>query len=685
MEDGMNRVFEKTWLLSRFAFAIGIAFNGQATHVLATDDNLALPPAHLATTDQAATYLRRAGAILTEDEQGRIVRFQMPESLGLNVAAWPYIARLTDLRDLDLGALQATNDQLKHLQTLKNVRKLNLFGNPIDSVALQNIVRMQNLETLYLYRTFVDKEGIAWIVQLKNLKRLNLFDTFMDDQALSLLEQCQQLRHLSIGNSKAGNFPESFFSKAAINRLRKSLPNTKITKWGDTEQLDRPLVLPTDSTAARPPSTTKLTLSEIKPADDLATRDSGEDWPTFLGPTQDGRSTETGLHLNWQQRLPEVAWHHRVGTGFAAPSVSRGRLLLYHRVRTKDADHRFAERLSCWHAESGDAIWNVDFPTSYEDLNGYGDGPRSTPVIDGDRVYLLSPQGKLRCLQIVDGQTVWEVDLVSQLGLQLATYGVGTTPVVHGKQLLVIVGGEHPKTGKTGVAAFDKLTGIFKFNVGTGGSSYATPRIVRRGDRNWCFAFMREGLLMFDPDQGRIDEKFDWRSNIAGSVNAMTPVVKDNEVFISESYTHGGAMLRFGATGLSEVWKDGRQKRDKSMSVHWATPIVHEGNLYGCSGRHSTQGVLRCVDWNNGSIRWQQTGDLRTSSIYADGRIISLSENGPLFVAKAKPDRYEETGRIDKNNAQVFSSYPAWTAPILARGMLYVRGKHELIAYDLKK
>ena len=119
MEDGMNRVFEKTWLLSRFAFAIGIAFNGQAPHVLATDDNLALPPAHLATTDQAATYLRRAGAILTEDEQGRIVGFQMPESLGLDVAAWPYIARLTDLRDLDLGALQATNDQLKHLQTLK--------------------------------------------------------------------------------------------------------------------------------------------------------------------------------------------------------------------------------------------------------------------------------------------------------------------------------------------------------------------------------------------------------------------------------------------------------------------------------------------------------------------------------------------------------------------------------------
>ena len=147
--------------------------------------------------------------------------------------------------------------------------------------------------------------------------------------------------------------------------------------------------------------------SVVAKAPDLAKR-KGPDWPRFLGINGDGKSSETGLNTDWNARPPALVWHKPAGTGFAAPSISKGRLMLYQRVRNEGGKQRFSERLSCLHSETGEELWEVDFPTSFQDLGGYGDGPRSTPVIDGDRVFILSPEGMLRCLQCVDGKQVWD-------------------------------------------------------------------------------------------------------------------------------------------------------------------------------------------------------------------------------------------------------------------------------------
>ena len=152
---------------------------------------------------------------------------------------------------------------------------------------------------------------------------------------------------------------------------------------------------------------------------------------------------------------------------------------LYQRVRNEGGKQRFSERLSCLHSETGEELWEVDFPTSFQDLGGYGDGPRSTPVIDGDRVFVLSPEGMLRCLQCVDGKKVWEVDLKADFDCDLINYGVGTTPVVFGDNLLVIAGGKLPEGKEATVVAIDKKTGVFQYGVGKGAASYATP-LVRK-------------------------------------------------------------------------------------------------------------------------------------------------------------------------------------------------------------
>ena len=232
-------------------------------------------------------------------------------------------------------------------------------------------------DSLYLYRTFVDDKGLESIAKLKNLKRLNLFDTFLTDKGLKTLGTCKQLTHLSLGNTKAGNFPEAFFTPEGIEQLRSDLPNTEITYWGSKDdELDLPKLLG-DFERAKSSDRPKLSVvsSVVAKAPDLAKR-KGLDWPCFLGINGDGKSSETGLNTDWNNRPPSLVWHKPAGTGFAAPSISNGRLMLYQRVRNEGGEQRFSERLSCLHSETGEEIWEVDFPTSYHCLLYTSPSPR---------------------------------------------------------------------------------------------------------------------------------------------------------------------------------------------------------------------------------------------------------------------------------------------------------------------
>lgn len=642
--------------------------------------------------EAAVKHMERVGAILTKDEQGRVVALQFPEHLGLNEQGWPHLSNLTDLRDLDLGALALPNEAIRYLKPLTELRSLNLFGNPIDSIALKNIEGMQKLETLYLYRTFVDDVGTESIAKLKNLKRLNMFDTFLTDRGLDQLGTCSQLRYLSLGNSKAGNFPESFFTEPGLARLRKNLNKTEISHWS-ADRLDTPKIFaPADEAAGTRAAVAKtemaLAPTKVLPVKNLGTRNQGSDWPFFLGLNGDGKSSDQGIQTQWSTNPPKLLWHRKIGTGFAAPTISLGRLMIYHRVRNEEENDagggRFVERLSCLNAETGDEIWQVDFPTNYQDLNGYGDGPRSAATIDGNRVYLLSPAGVLRCLQVANGQLIWEVDLPKAYGSPLATYGMGSTPVVYKNRLLVIAGQGPEKTAQMSILSLDKRTGVFQYGVGDHLASYATPVVRESMGRPWCFSFTQNGLIGFHPDTGEQDFDFAWRANIAGCVNASTPVVDGNQVFISESYRLGGAKLQFAAgQSVIPVWQDSRRVRQKSLAMHWATPILHEGYLYGCSGRHSSNGVLKCVEWATGRTVWKESMPDRTSLTYIDGHFLNFGENGLLTLIKATPNGFQEVARLGKGNAEVVPSYPAWSAPVVAQGLLYLRGKHELICYEL--
>jgi outer membrane protein assembly factor BamB len=428
---------------------------------------------------------------------------------------------------------------------------------------------------------------------------------------------------------------------------------------------------------------------------DLGTRKDGNDWPSFLGPTGDSISLEKGILAPWPEAGPRLVWEKRLGTGYGMPAISRGRLFLFDRIRNR-------ARVQCLKSETAESLWTFEYHTNYEDYYGYNNGPRCFPVVDRDRVYVYGAEGMLHCLRAEDGKLIWKVDTKVDFGVVQNFFGVGSTPVVEGDLLIAVVGGsprgsqEVPfgdlKGNGSGIVAFDKYTGKVKYKITDQLAGYAPPVLATVGDRRWCFAFARGGLVGFEPATGKVDFEFPWRAPILESVNASSPVVVGNRVFISETYGPGSALLEFGPGKVKEVWTDA-DKRRKSMQCHWNTPIHVDGYLYGCSGRHTGNAELRCIELATGKVTWSVPELTRTSLLLVDGHFICLGEDGILRLLKVNPKKYEEMscvelrplGKNGKPDATVppLLQSPAWAAPILSHGLLYVRGKDRLVCLEL--
>lgn len=428
------------------------------------------------------------------------------------------------------------------------------------------------------------------------------------------------------------------------------------------------------------------------PVPDLGTRPDGVDWPRFLGPTGDSRSSEGPLPTSWQAGGPPLVWQREVGDGYSMPTVSRGRLFHFDRVGNR-------ARLTAMNSETGEVLWTSEYPTDYEDYYQYSTGPRASPTVDGDRVYIFGVEGRLRCHRVTDGRLLWERDTTLEFGVVKNFFGVGSTPVVEGPLLIAQIGGSPPGSPKihsgevrgngSGIVAFDKLTGEVRYQLTDELASYASPKLATIDGRRWGFMFTRGGLVGFEPGTGKQDFFFPWRSKVLESVNASTPVVVDDTVFISETYGPGSALLEVRPGGYEVVWKD-PPGRGQSLQTHWNTPVHHDGHLYASSGRNSGNAELRAVDHATGEVRWSRPGLKRATLLWVDDHFLVLGEYGELRLVRANPERYEEVAMVDLSairvgagNGKPLISYPAWNAPILSHGLLYVLGKGRLAAFEL--
>ena len=414
------------------------------------------------------------------------------------------------------------------------------------------------------------------------------------------------------------------------------------------------------------------------------------DWNDFLGPARNGKSQEKIEIAPWRNTGPPVVWHKKIGTSYGAPTIADGRLFMFAR-------HGDMARLTCMESDTGTELWRFEYPTDYEDMYGYNNGPRSCPVIDGDRVYIFGVQGKLHCLSVSDGTLLWKVDTAARFNVVQNFFGTASTPIVEGDLLIAQIGGSPSGTPKdvwasdgkpppngTGIVAFNKHTGEVVYKIIDQLASYASPITATINGRRWGFMFARDGLVGFEPTTGKLDFYYPWRCARIESVNASSPVVADDLVFISESYEVGSSVLQVYPGGYKVVWKDS-PRREKSMKLHWNTAIHHEGYLYGCSSRHSSGGELRCVEMKTGKVVWAHRVNERASLLWVNDYFIYLGEYGGLMLLKCTPEKMEilsEAVPRDENGRQ-FIEYPAWSTPALSNGLLYVRGKDRLVCFAL--
>jgi len=449
-------------------------------------------------------------------------------------------------------------------------------------------------------------------------------------------------------------------------------------------------------------------------------REAGaEDWPRFLGPRGDGTSTETNLLNGWPAKGPLILWEKPVGTGYSAPSVRQDLLVLHHRVGNE-------EIVEAMDATAGKTKWRQAYPSRFTDPFGYNNGPRCTPVLTTNRCYTFGAEGKLLCLDLTDGRVLWKRDTAKDWTVPEAFFGVGSTPLLEGDHLIVMVGGQpeagivalDAATGKTiwesvGRATWNGVTPIgwrttkpYEWTGSEMLASYASPVATTLHGRRHVLCLMRQGLVSLNPTNGEVNFKRWFQCPVNESVNAMTPVVSDDLIFLSTAYYRlGSVALRVNADdrSISEVWRspENPHARDPAtgdypspvLEVHFSTPVLHQGHLYAFSGRNEPDATFRCAELATGKLKWSRDESWRPHSspqparfgrgslILADDKLIVLGEGGRLGLFRPNPGRPEELDAWQVPSLR----YPCWAGPVLSHGRLFLRDENRLVCVDLRK
>jgi outer membrane protein assembly factor BamB len=389
---------------------------------------------------------------------------------------------------------------------------------------------------------------------------------------------------------------------------------------------------------------------------------AAQDWPQLLGPARNGIYTGPPIVTSFPRTGPPLLWSRDVGAGFAGPAVSGGTLVLFHRVGNQEV-------VEAMDAATGQTKWKFEYPTSYRDDFGFDEGPRAVPVIAGGRVFTHGADGWLHGLDVATGKRLWAVDTRRVFESPKGYFGVASSPLVDGDRVMVNVGG---KTG--GIVAFDAASGKTLWTATSDEASYSTPVMANiNGDRTAVF-FTRSGLVALDSARGAVRYQYRWRARMAASVNAATPIVVQDQIFLSASYGTGAVLLRVAGNAVTPVWSG-----DESMSNHYSTSVYKDGYLYGFDGRQEFGQALRCVELATGKVMWNVDAFGAGTLVVAGESLVVTRESGELALAPASPKSFRFNARAPVITG-VVRAYPA-----LADGRYFVRNDRQLRAYDLKQ
>lgn len=405
-----------------------------------------------------------------------------------------------------------------------------------------------------------------------------------------------------------------------------------------------------------------------------------EDWAQWRGKARDGKSSETGLFKTWGENGPPLAWSGSgMGNGYASVAVVDGKIFT-----TGNFDD--GQAAIAVDAKNGSVLWKRSLTTK-PPKHGYT-GSRSTPSIDGDRLYLVLSSGEIVCLKTTDGSVVWRRDFKDWGGRMMSGWGFSESPLVDGDRVLCTPGGKNgmvvalnkisgEEIWACKIPAYDKETGLNGKPL-KDGAGYASIMVSNAAGVKQYVQLVGRGLIGI-----RDDGKFMWRYDRVsnGTANIPTALVDGDQIFTSTAYGTGSALLKVVAAGdkmtkVEEVyWLDGKTMQNKHGGM-----ILVDGHVF--CGTGNGNGLPICLNMKAGELAWgpeRAEGKGETSLVFADGHFVMRRDNGMVMLVKMNAQKLEIVGSFMPPHQEGKS----WSHPVISGGRLYLREQDKLMCFQL--
>lgn len=384
------------------------------------------------------------------------------------------------------------------------------------------------------------------------------------------------------------------------------------------------------------------------------------DWPQWRGPDRTGVSPETGLLDAWPASGPRQVWTaSELGAGYGSVSVAGNRVFVQG---LRDGQ----SVVSSLNRADGRRAWVQVIGRGA--TNDRGPGPRSTPTVDGDRLYVLTEGGDLACLRVADGSVVWRRNILADFRARNINWLLSESPLVDGTLVIVTPGGR-----SAGMVALDKMTGRTVWTSGNlnDEAGYSSPIVADVQGVRTIMTLTAEAGVGVRASDGTLMWRYPSVAN--RTANVATPVYANDHVFYSSAYGTGGALLSLRAADGQVRAQEVYFTRD--MQNHHGGIVLIDGYLYGFNNS-----ILTCLEFATGEVVWRDRSVGKGAVSAADGHLYVVSENHAVGLVEATPAGYREKGRFSIRD----HGLPSWAHPAISDGRLYIRNQGTLTVYDVR-
>ncbi len=383
------------------------------------------------------------------------------------------------------------------------------------------------------------------------------------------------------------------------------------------------------------------------------------DWPQWHGPDRTNISNETGLLKQWPQGGPKVVWKATgLGAGYGSVALVGDRVYVQGTSSGKST-------VFALDRASGKAVWNAPIGRALD--QDRGGGPRGTPTVEGDVLYVLTEAGDLASVRLKDAWVLWNRNILRDFGGSNPHWHISESPLVDGNKLIVTPGGRG-----AGMVALDKTSGkdIWRSDL-SDSAGYASCIVADiHGVRTYMNLTADAGVGVRASD-GKLMWRYERAAN--GTANCTTPVYADGKVFYTSAYGTGCGLVSVSKSG--DLLKSSEVYFSRDMQNHHGGVVLVNGHLYG-----SSNAILTCMDFGSGQVKWRDRSVGKGSLTVADGMLYMLGEGHTMGLVEASPNGYVEKGRFNIED----QGYPSWAHPVVGGGRLYIRNQGTLTCYDVK-